>query len=163
MKKNGFTLIELMIVVAIIAVLASIAYPSYVNYVVKTNRADVQAELVQIAHSLQNFKVVNHSYKNAQLSNGTGSQNFPSNGTSTYSLTLSDAKGKALSDATADHQSWMVVARPLTAGRQKGNGAIMMSSNGLKCWYKDKDNANVVASKDADGKDVTPEACTEKW
>ena len=59
MKKvlKGFTLIELMIVVAIIAILASIAYPSYRQYVIKTNRADVQAELMQAAHQLQSFKI----------------------------------------------------------------------------------------------------------
>lgn len=47
--NNGFTLIEAMIVVVIIAILASIAYPSYTNYVVKTNRTDMQAEMLTIA------------------------------------------------------------------------------------------------------------------
>ncbi|HDY84707.1 MAG TPA: prepilin-type N-terminal cleavage/methylation domain-containing protein, partial [Methylophaga sp.] len=38
MKKNGFTLIELMITVAIVAILAAIAYPSYQDSVRKTKR-----------------------------------------------------------------------------------------------------------------------------
>lgn len=162
-NKKGFTLIELMIVVAIIAILASIAYPSYRQYVIKTNRADVQAELMQAAHQLQSFKIVNHSYRNAKLSSGSNSQNFPLNGTALYALTLTDAQGKALSDATADHQSWMIVARPIATSGQKGNGAVSILSNGTKCWFKYKDSANVVATKDENGQDVVPDSCTEKW
>lgn len=38
-KNVGFTLIELMIVVAIVAILAAVAYPSYQAHVIRTNRA----------------------------------------------------------------------------------------------------------------------------
>jgi type IV pilus assembly protein PilA len=40
MRSSGFTLIELMIVVAIIAILAAIAYPAYQNYIIKTQVAE---------------------------------------------------------------------------------------------------------------------------
>lgn len=54
MKKiNGFTLIELMIVVAIIGILASIAYPSYQDSVMKSRRADVKGVLLGLTNAME--------------------------------------------------------------------------------------------------------------
>lgn len=52
-KQTGFTLIELMIVVAVIAILSSIAYNSYQKSVMKSNRAEAKAELNLVAGRLQ--------------------------------------------------------------------------------------------------------------
>ena len=45
--QQGFTLIELMIVVAIVGILSAIAYPSYAEYIRKGHRADARAGLLQ--------------------------------------------------------------------------------------------------------------------
>lgn len=50
--KQGFTLIELMIVVAIIGILASIAIPSYQGYVARSQAARVMAEASMLRTSV---------------------------------------------------------------------------------------------------------------
>jgi type IV pilus assembly protein PilE len=49
-RGRGFSLGELVIVLAIVAVLAAIAYPSYLAYKVRANRAAAQGFLIELAH-----------------------------------------------------------------------------------------------------------------
>lgn len=61
-RQKGFTLIELMIVVAVIGILAAIAYPSYQDSVRKARRADGKAEIMRLAQIQAKYRVTNTSY-----------------------------------------------------------------------------------------------------
>lgn len=68
-KKRGFTLIELMIVVAVVGILAAIAYPSYIDSVRKARRADGKAALMNASQKMEVYYARNASYTNATLAN----------------------------------------------------------------------------------------------
>ncbi|EPJ85298.1 MULTISPECIES: type IV pilin protein [Pseudomonas] len=71
--SKGFTLIELMIVVAIIGILAAIAYPNYTEYVRRTHRAEIASLLSEQTQSLERFYSKNGSYTDATgVSTGNG-------------------------------------------------------------------------------------------
>ncbi len=68
-KQSGFTLLELMIVVAIIAILAAIAYPSYQEHVRKSRRTQAQVDMQETVQKLERYYSARNSYANF-VSNG---------------------------------------------------------------------------------------------
>lgn len=61
-KRSGFTLIEVMIVVAIVGVLAAIAFPSYTRYVLRSYRAEARNMLLETTQWLEKNYTVSQSY-----------------------------------------------------------------------------------------------------
>ena len=55
MKNRGFSLLEIMIVVAIIGIIATVAYPSYQGYISDTYRAQAIADMKRCAMVLERF------------------------------------------------------------------------------------------------------------
>jgi type IV pilus assembly protein PilE len=61
-RQGGFTLIELMIVVAVVALLATVAVPSYLDHVRKTRRADAVTRIAQIQQAQERWRANNTTY-----------------------------------------------------------------------------------------------------
>ena len=62
LHRAGFTLIELMIVVAIVAILAAIAYPSYITHVTKTHRVAAEGCLSEFSNWMERYYTTNLRY-----------------------------------------------------------------------------------------------------
>ena len=59
--SQGFSLIEMMVVVAILAIIAGVAIPSYLNHVENTRITQARAVIVQVQQDVQRMKLVQGS------------------------------------------------------------------------------------------------------
>lgn len=83
--QAGFTLIEMMIVVALIGILATIAIPGYQDYVRRANRSEAMALLTSNAHFMERYFTARNTYVGASLPETQS----PTNGTARYALSFS--------------------------------------------------------------------------
>jgi prepilin-type N-terminal cleavage/methylation domain-containing protein len=62
MKNKGFTLIEVMIVVAIIGIISAVAYPSYLRYVTKSKRTECRTAIMQVMQQQERYFTQQNTY-----------------------------------------------------------------------------------------------------
>lgn len=124
-RGAGFTLIELMIVVAILGIIAAIAVPSYTQYVERTRATDAQGALTSLASSLERFHTQNSTYAGATVGDGSATTDiFPSEAPLDGNQKFYD-----LVIVSQDATSFRVEARPKNG---QGGGTIALLSTGQK-------------------------------
>lgn len=130
--KNGFTLIEMMIVVAIIALLASIAYPSYQSYIIKSKRADMMSEMQNIASQIESRKLAQGSYKAiSQNIKAEFAVGYPRQGTVLYDLAINPIPLTPPDNELTS--KWMITATPKTGSQMANDGSMTLNYLGVKC------------------------------
>jgi len=128
-RISGFTLIELMIVVAIVGILASIAIPAYSGYIARGRRADARVQLIQAAQYMQRFYSANDKYDSNRNGDTVTSQmptvlqRAPAEGDQLYGLTV-----------TATSSAYTLTMAPVAGAAMASDscGSFTLTATGIK-------------------------------
>ena len=107
-NMQGFTLMELMIVVAVIAILGGLAYPAYQDYVLRSDRSDGQAFLNDAAARQERYLAQNNAYADTAAKLG-------------YSSSTSPGKRYTLGISATAATAYTLTATPIRTDSKCGN------------------------------------------
>lgn len=130
-RARGFTLIELMIVVAIVAILAAVAYPSYQSHVTKTRRATAATCLQERAQFMERYYTTKMTYADAPAPAqcGQGVDDF-------YVIAFNGAPGAKTYQLTATPTAKQKDAKcgTLSLDAKGARGRTGTASKASECW-----------------------------
>lgn len=118
---KGFTLVELLIVVAIIGIISAIAIPQYKQYVIRGNRAAAQSFMMDVANREKQYLLDARSYA-ANLS--TLSMTTPTTVSQNYTISISAP--------AATPPTFTITATPINGKPQASDGALTLDEVGTK-------------------------------
>lgn len=117
-RSEGFSLVELMLVLAIVGIIAAVAYPSYLNQVQKSRRSDAITTLLKVQLEQEKYRANNTTYATVSTLglNGDSSEGY---------YTIADS-------GTPDANTYAVTATPKSGGPQSSDscGTYALNQDG---------------------------------
>lgn len=119
--QRGFTLVEIMIVIAVIGILSAIAFPSYQDYLIKGRRAAAQSHLMEIAQQQQQYLLDARAYA-ADLT--TLNLTTPTDISTYYQISVTASEGPP--------PSFTITATPVSGSAQASDVTLSIDNTGNK-------------------------------
>ena len=130
-SANGFTLIELMIVVAVITILGAIAYPSYTAYTKRAKRSDAQQLMQEISLKEGQYILDARTYTTALNSTGL---NINRQGWSCSAVNCTNPNYTitVTVDMTATPPAYTVTGTPVSGSVVENDGTLSLTHTGSR-------------------------------
>jgi type IV pilus assembly protein PilE len=119
--QRGFTLVEIMIVIAVIGILSAIAFPSYQDYLIKGRRAAAQSHLMEIAQQQQQYLLDARAYA-ADLT--TLNLTTPTDISTYYQISVTASEGPP--------PNFTITATPVSGSAQASDVTLSIDNTGNK-------------------------------